>query len=155
MIVLDSSAALEALVGQPVDPVLFERITSAREIHAPHLIDVEVLSGLRRLVRLGLVDPNRASDARRDLGDLAIIRYPHTLLLDRMWSLRENLSAYDAAFVALAESLQMPVITCDARLARAPGHTASFELFAVSSRTAPASRRRSGTPGKRPGKRPR
>lgn len=128
MIVLDSSAALEALVGRSED-ALFERVTSAREIHAPHLLDVEVLNGLRKLVMRGRIDANRASDARRDLSDLAIVRYPHVPLLGRMWSLRENLSAPDAAFVALAEALGLPLITCDAHLARAPGPTAMIELF--------------------------
>lgn len=137
MIVLDSSAALEVLVRRPLDGSLFERIAAAREIHAPHLIDVEVLNGLRRLLRRGAIDANRATDARGDLSDLAIIRYPHALLLERMWSLRENLSAYDAAYVALAESLDVPLITCDARLATSPGPTATFELFPVPPGRAP------------------
>lgn len=130
-IVLDSSAALSALVGRPVDPTLSERLRAASEIHAPHLIDVEVLNGLRNLVRRGEISVDRASDARGDLEDLAIVRYPHLHLTDRMWALRENLTARDASFVALAESLNFPLITCDGRLARAPGIHAEIELFPI------------------------
>lgn len=131
LIVLDSSAALEALAGRPVDTALSERLKSAGEIQAPHLIDVEVLNGLRRLVMRGDMNADRASDARLDFADLAITRYPHLPLIDRMWSLRENLAAHDAVFVALAESLGCPLITCDARMAHAPGLKADIELFAA------------------------
>ena len=137
MIVLHSSAALEALVGRPVDEELSERLRSAIEIHAPHLIDVEVMNGLRRLVMRGALDADRASDAQRDLADLAIVRYPHLPLIDRMWSLRENLTAQEAVFVALAESLSFPLITCDARMAQAPGIEATIELFPVAARPDP------------------
>ena len=91
------------------------------ELDAPHLIDIEVLHALRGLVRAGKVTADRAADARTDLADLAITRYGHEPVADRIWALRDNLTAYDAASVALAEALDATLITCDARLARAPG----------------------------------
>jgi predicted nucleic acid-binding protein len=77
----------------------------------------------------GAISEERAADARMDIADLTIVRYPHVWLADRMWELGHNLPALDAAFVALAESLAMPLVTCDARLARAPGHAATVEVF--------------------------
>lgn len=68
-------------------------------------------------------------DVRSDFDDLAVVRYPHQPLSDRMWGLRHNLTAYDAAFVALSEALGVPMITCDSRLARAGGHEADIELY--------------------------
>ena len=106
-----------------------ERLAQDSDLHAPHLIDVEFLHALRRLV-LGGLSPDRAEDARLDFADLAIVRYPHEPLADRMWELRHNVSAYDAAFLTLAEALGVPLITCDARLARAGGHHATVEVFA-------------------------
>jgi predicted nucleic acid-binding protein len=99
------------------------------EIHAPHLIDVEFVHALRRLVRSGTLSEDRAADARTDFAEMAIVRYPHTPFIDRMWDLRHNLSAYDAVFVALSEGLGVPLITCDARLAGSAGHEADIELF--------------------------
>ena len=96
------------------------------DLHAPHLIDVEILHALRGLVRSGRLSADRAQDVRIDFNDLAITRYGHQPLADRIWTLRENLTAYDATFVALAEALQVPLITCDARLARAPGTNAEL-----------------------------
>jgi predicted nucleic acid-binding protein len=71
----------------------------------------------------------RAADARGDFAELALVRYRHQPLNDRVWELRHNLTAYDATFIALAEALAAPLITCDARLASAPGHNAQIELF--------------------------
>ena len=84
---------------------------------------------LRRLTRIGVLSQERAEEARADFADMTIMRYPHVPLLDRMWQLRHTLTAYDAAFVALAEALAVPLITTDARLARASGHEAAVELF--------------------------
>ncbi len=98
------------------------------DLHAPHLIDIEILNALRGLVRRGKLSADRAEDVRTDVADLAITRYGHEPLADRIWGLRDNLTACDAAFVALAEAVDVPLITCDALLANAPGITA--ELFA-------------------------
>lgn len=93
------------------------------------MIDIEVLSGLRRLERLGQVTPERAAEALEDLADLAIERYPHRGLAQRIWHLRHNVTASDAAYIALAEVLDAPLVTADAALARAPGHTAVIEVI--------------------------
>jgi predicted nucleic acid-binding protein len=129
MLVVDTSAVVAALVGDPPDRKLLARLGDDGDLHAPHLLDVEVLHALRRLVATGRLTADRAADARADFGDLVIMRYPHLPLADRIWALRSNLSAYDAAFVALSEALDVPLVTCDARLAAAPGHQARIELF--------------------------
>lgn len=128
MLVVDTSAVLAALAARPPDPALIKRLADDGDLHAPHLIDIEILNALRGLVRGGRLSEDRAQDVRTDVEDLAISRYGHQPLGDRVWALRDNLTAYDAAFVALAEALEVPLITCDARLANAPGVRA--ELFA-------------------------
>ncbi len=128
MLVVDTSAVLAALAGRPPDRALIERLADDGDLHAPHLIDVEILNALRGLVRGGQLSEDRAQDVRSDVEDLAIIRYGHQPLADRVWALRDNLTAYDATFVALADALGVPLVTCDARLANAPGVAA--ELFA-------------------------
>ena len=130
MIVLDASATVDWLLQTTAGRHIEQRIYSAREsLHAPHLLDLEVAQVLRRLVREGAVSANRADEAVRDLLDLRLTRYPHFMLLPRVWQLRNNFSAYDAAYVGLAEKLGAPLITRDARLAAAPGHAAMIELF--------------------------
>lgn len=130
MIVLDASATVDWLLQTPAGQHIEHRIYSAREsLHAPHLLDLEVVQVLRRLVREGTVPANRADEAVRDLLDLRLTRYPHFMLLPRVWQLRHNFSAYDAAYVGLAEKLRAPLITRDGRLAAAPGHAAIIELF--------------------------
>lgn len=128
MVVVDTSAIVSLLAEDPPAAVLAERV-SGQALHAPHLIDVEFLHALRRMVATGRVSEGRASVIRSDFASLRIVRYPHGLFLDRMWELRDNLTAYDAAFVALAEALEVPLVTTDARLAGAPGHTASIEAY--------------------------
>lgn len=91
------------------------------DLHAPHLIDLEILQALRALVRGRKISADRAADVWTDVAALAITRYGHEPLADRVWALRDNLSAYDAVFIALSETLEVPLITCDARLAAAPG----------------------------------
>lgn len=117
MIVVDASAALSGLLNAgPARETL-----AGEQLHAPHLVDSEVASGLRRLVaaqRLAPGDGWTGLDAWRRLG---LTRYAVPGLLERMWELRENLSAYDASYVALAESLDCSLVTADARLSRAPG----------------------------------
>jgi predicted nucleic acid-binding protein len=129
VLVVDTSAVVAALVGRPPDRRLADRLGTDGDLHAPHLLDVELLHALRRLVRSGALSEDRAADARADFAELTIVRYGHQPLADRAWELRNNLTAYDATFVVLAEVLAAPLVTCDARLARAPGHQAAVELF--------------------------
>ena len=130
MIVLDTSAAVDWLLHTPAGFQIEKRIYSRSEsLHAPHLIDVEVAQVLRRLAREGTVSRDRAGEAVQDLLDLRLARYPHSVLLPRIWQLRNNLSAYDAAYVALAEQLDATLITRDSGISSAPGHSASIELF--------------------------
>ena len=98
-------------------------------MHAPHLLDLEVTQVLRRLTQQGVVSGTRADEAVRDLVDLRLTRYPHMVLLPRIWQLRRNFSAYDAAYIVLAEKLGAPIITRDSRLASASGHGATIEIF--------------------------
>jgi predicted nucleic acid-binding protein len=139
VLVVDSSAVLAALAARDPAPGLVERLAEDGDLHTPHLIDTEVLHALRRLLRRGQISAERAYDARTDFSELTLVRYPHEPLNDRVWELREHLTAYDATFVALAETLEISLITCDARLAAAPGHHARIELF--------DNRRRSGGAG--------
>ena len=107
-----------------------KRIGSRNQtLHAPHILDLEVTQVFRRLVREGAISDQRADIAIHDLLDLRIVRYPHFILLPRIWQLSHNLSAYDAAYVALAEKLGAPLITRDGGLAAASGHAAQIELF--------------------------
>jgi predicted nucleic acid-binding protein len=130
VLVVDTSAILDALVGSAPPAGLVERLTDDGDLHAPHLIDTEILHALRRLIIGGRLSEDRAADARTDVAQLALIRYPHEPLSDRVWELRHNLTAYDATFVALAEALDAPLVTCDSGVAGAAGHSASVELFA-------------------------
>lgn len=131
MIVVDGSTVLEAVVADHPDPELVHRVASDGDLHAPHLVDLEVLHVLRRLVRRGEVSLDRANDARLDVEALRLTRYPHAPITDRIWELCNNLSAYDASYVALAEVLGIPLVTTDRALAHAPGVTATVELYAV------------------------
>jgi len=130
MIVLDASATIDWLLQTAVGREIEERIYSRGEsLHAPHLLDVEVAQVLRRLVREGSVSAPRADQAIQDLLDLRVTRYPHFVFLPRIWRLRDNFSAYDAAYVALAEKLGATLVTRDARLASASARLVSIELF--------------------------
>jgi predicted nucleic acid-binding protein len=130
MIVLDASAAVDWLLQTSAGQSIEKRIYSRKEtLHAPHLLDLEVTQVLRRLALQGAVPVRRADEAVRDLLDLRITRYPHLVLLPRIWQLRHNLSAYDAAYIVLAEKLGAALVTRDDRLASASGHAAAIELF--------------------------
>jgi len=131
VIVVDTSAVLDALVASDRPAGLVARL-GGEDLSAPHLLDVEVLSGLRRLVSTGELGEDRANDARSDFAAVAIMRYPHGPLSGRVWELRHSLTPYDAVYVALAETLQVPLVTCDGRIADAPGHRAVVEVFAPS-----------------------
>jgi predicted nucleic acid-binding protein len=131
VIVVDASALLEFLLQTPLGTRVEARLFRDRdEFHAPHLADVEVTQGLRRLVRAGEVSPARAAEAIADLADLDLHRHPHVDLLMRAWKLRENITAYDAMYVALAEALDAPLVTCDRPLASTAGHWATIEAIA-------------------------
>ena len=130
MIVLDASAVVEWLLRTPAGQRIHQRVMShPKSLHAPQLLDVEVLHVLRRLVHRGAVLPDRAELAVQDLLDIRITRHPLFGFVPRIWQLRNNLSAYDAAYVALAEGLGATLLTRDARLASAPVHAAAIELF--------------------------
>ena len=130
MIVVDASALLEFLLQTSIGVRVEERIfRDADELHAPHLVDVEVVQGLRRLVRMGEVSSGRADEAIVDLADLDLHRHPHVDLLGRAWKLRDNVSAYDAMYVALAEALEATVVTCDRPLAKAPGRGTRIDVI--------------------------
>lgn len=114
---VDASAAVSALTGDgPARAILGEH-----RLHAPHVVDVEVAQALRRRVAAGDVAAGDGANALATWARLGVTRHPVTGLLGRIWELRDNLSAYDAAYAALAEALEIPLVTADGRLGRAPG----------------------------------
>jgi predicted nucleic acid-binding protein len=119
VIVLDASVVLEFLLGTTAGARVARQITGGASLHAPHLLDLEVTQVLRRYVRTRDVTPGRATDALDDLLELPLARYPHEPLLGRIWELRDRCTAYDAAYIALAEVLGGPLLTRDRALARA------------------------------------
>jgi predicted nucleic acid-binding protein len=130
VIVLDASAAVEWLLQTWTGARVAQRILSSGEtLHAPHLLDVEVTQVFRRHVLQGAVTASRAEEALQDLLDLRVSRHPPGLFLWRVWELRDNLTAYDAVYVALAEALDATLLTCDGKLALAPGHHARVEVI--------------------------
>ncbi len=130
MIVVDASALLETLLRTPAAKAVDDRLFAPHQtLHAPHLLDVEVAQVVRRYAANGEIDSARGRMALTDLADIPLRRYPHDFLLPRIWDLRNNLTAYDAAYVALAEVLDIPLLTRDRRLAAAAGHRAHIELI--------------------------
>lgn len=129
MIVLDASAAVDVLVGRAPAAGLADRLVADGDLHAPHLLDVEIAQALRRLAATGALSGDRATDALRDAALLPVRRYPHLALVERAWELRHVLGVYDGVYVALAELLEAPLVTCDRRLARTKGHDAVVEVF--------------------------
>jgi predicted nucleic acid-binding protein len=135
MLVIDASALTELLLGRrAADKIAGHLAAHDYQMHAPHLLDIEVASALRRVVTLKVASADRASGALEDLLDLPIERHRHDVLLPRVWQLRKNFSAHDAAYVALAEALSdegVPLLTADARLARAAHKHADVRALLV------------------------
>ena len=130
MTVVDASALIEALLRTPLGQRCTERLLRPGDpLFAPHLLDVEVTQVLRRYAQKGDLRDGRGREALRDLADFPLIRFSHEPFLERMWELRHSLSAYDAAYIALAEALDAPLVTCDARLVHAHGHSARVEVI--------------------------
>ena len=131
MLVLDASLAVELALGTArgdrIADVVFRM---GEELYAPHLIDIEFAHALRRFVLVREIELAVAQQAFQDFEDLPLNRYPHAVFLSRIWELRNALSAYDAAYVALAEALHAPLVTCDAKLSRSHGHRAEIRLIA-------------------------
>lgn len=121
MIVLDSSAAVDLLARLEPGDWVADLLAEDSDVHAPHLLDVEVVGTLRKLVLARALPEKRARDALAALADLQVTRYPHLGFVERIWGLRRNVTASDAAFVALAEALNATLVTTDRRLAQAPG----------------------------------
>jgi predicted nucleic acid-binding protein len=129
VIVLDASAAIAWLVQDQAATAVEERLFAAGQaIHAPCFIDVEVAQVMRKYVATQRATEYRAQEALRILLELPMMRHSHEDLLWRIWDLRGNLTAYDAAYVALAESLDATLLTCDAKLLTASGHYARVEV---------------------------
>jgi predicted nucleic acid-binding protein len=131
VIVLDASAAVELLLALPrAAPDLRARLARSREtVHVPHVFDLEVVAAIRRHALRGVLSEQRARRALRALDDLRATRYSHVPLRPRIWELRENVTPYDAAYVALAEALPAPLVTVDAALAGAAGARAEVDLY--------------------------
>ncbi|MGA2593448.1 MAG: type II toxin-antitoxin system VapC family toxin [Bryobacteraceae bacterium] len=130
MIVVDASALIEVLLATGAGARVSARLFRGEEtLHAPHLLDLEIVHVLRRSCLIGQLRPHRAAEALADLSDLRLVRHPHEPYVPRIWALRHNLTAYDAAYVALAEALESPLVTRDTRMASAHGHRAKIELI--------------------------
>lgn len=119
LIVIDSSVVVDAMADDwERGELARERLARDSDLHAPHLVDLEFASALRRMEAVGAITPDRATAALDDFGVLALSRYPHAPLLGRVWELRANVRSYDAVYVALAESLECTLVTADAHLSR-------------------------------------
>ena len=128
--VIDASAAIELLLDTARGRRLSERLDAgAPEIQVPHLVDLEIAQVLRRYVRRGTVSADQGAEALRHWRSLQLERYEHRRFLSRVWELRDNVSAYDAVYVALAEALSTVLVTADRKLAGAPGLDGRIELI--------------------------
>jgi predicted nucleic acid-binding protein len=129
MIVLDASVAFELVSLTPLGLEIETRVIEESPPHAPHLLDVEVASSLRRHCALGVCPLERARQALLDLSRMPLIRHPHHPLLARIWELRQNFTAYDACYLALAEALNATLLTRDRALASARLHRGTVEII--------------------------
>lgn len=129
MIVVDASALTTALADDDADGDQARARLRGEVLAAPEIIDLEVPSVLRRLVRQGRLPARRAEQALADLVALPLRRAPHRPLLSRCWSLRDNATIYDAAYIALAESVGAVLVTADPRVSRAPGIRCEIEVM--------------------------
>ena len=131
MIVVDASAVLETLLQTDLAGRLMEcMFEPSNSLHSPHLLDVEVTHAFRRMVQRKDITAVRAEQGLADFSQLHIERHSHQALIGRIWQLRESMTAYDGAYVALAEALGAPMLTCDSRIAHAHGHRARIDLIA-------------------------
>ncbi len=131
MNVVDASVLIEWSLGTALGDEVAKHIITGGELSAPHLVDIEVAQVLRRAVRRGEATAERARAALDAVTALDVVRYDHRPLAPRIWALRDNITAYDAAYVALAEALNAPLLTTDGRLAKAPGHIAQITVIAL------------------------
>jgi predicted nucleic acid-binding protein len=129
LIVVDASAVLEVVLRTEAAPPVEERLFTGDTLHAPHVLDLEVAQVLRRYERSGELSVSRGREALDDLASFRIERYPHLPFIHRVWALRDNATAYDACYLALAEALDAPLLTRDHRLAAVPGHSAVVEVI--------------------------
>jgi len=130
MMVVDASAVVEVLLQTEAGRRIEERLFAPGEtLHVPHLIDIEVAHALRRAWLQGFIDEVRAEEAIDDLAAWSLNRYPYDLFLPRIWTLRYCVTAYDAVYIALAETLEVILLTCDLRLAASSGHDAVIEVI--------------------------
>lgn len=127
-LVLDASVAIEVFSSPEPDPELRRRVLTGTAA-APELFDIEACNVLRKMVLRGRISASDASGVLQDIRDAPIDRIAHRHLVQRVWELRDNVTAYDASYVALAELIGVPLVTCDARIGRASGHQASIEVY--------------------------
>ncbi len=130
MIVIDASAAIELILRTELgEKVEIRALAPQERLYAPHLLDLEVAQVLRRLTQLREITAARAQEALDDYNGLFVERAAHRELLGRVWQLRDSMTAYDGAYIALAEAPDAPLLTCDGRLTRSPGHRATIDLL--------------------------
>jgi predicted nucleic acid-binding protein len=132
LIVIDASALLEILLRTGrADRLMDRALADSERLHAPHLLDIEIANVMRRLVQRKETTLLRAEQAFEDFAQFLIERHDHGPLIPRIWELRDAMSAYDGAYIALAEALDAPLLTCDGKLARAHGHRATVEMIEI------------------------